>query len=222
MANGRQAAAKRLSMAERAQQLLDLHFSNVDARSMWRRKTNDGFSTVPRTMPIVMQAVDAVSKGKPPGHVLFCLWARSPDNPLIVIENPATFAAEAGFNGERAVDTWRKRMKRLRELSMIVTKSGASGEFHYVLLMNPNTGVEWMRSRGMVQDGLYGRFLDRMAEVGAFGEIEGIREYWGELSAAAVAAETGEAAAKSPPPKSPVPLRARRRKMQQKKQEDSV
>lgn len=191
MANGRQAATKRLSMSERAQQMLDLHFPGTDPRHMWGRKSNDGYTTMPRTMPIVMQAVDDVTKGKPPGHVLFSLWARSPDNPLLMIENPATFAAEAGFRGERAVDTWRKRMKRLRELSMILTKPGASGEFHYVLLMNPNTGVEWMRGHGLVQDELYGRFLDRMAEIGAFGEIEGIREYWAERQAAeAKAAET--------------------------------
>lgn len=210
MANGRQAAAKRLNMTERAQQLLNLHFPGVDSRYMWHRKANDGFSTVPRTLPIVMQAIDTVSKGKPPGHVLFCLWSRSPDNPLIVIENPATFAAEAGFSGERAVDTWRKRMKRLRELSMIMTKSGASGEFHYVLLLNPNTGVEWMRSRGMVQDILYGRFIDRMAEVGAIGEIDGIREYWKEQLAAAEAAKVA-AAAKPSIPKSPAPTKVRKR-----------
>mgnify|MGYP003377855590 CR=1 FL=1 len=221
MANGRQAAAKRLSMAERAQQMLDLHFPGADARYMWHRKVNDGFSTIPRTLPIVMQAVDAVSKGKPPGHVLFCLWSRSPDNPLIMIENPSTFAAEAGFNGERAVDTWRKRMKRLRELSMIMTKPGASGEFHYVLLINPNTGVEWMRSHGMVQDGLYGRFIDRMAEVGAIGEIEGIREYWAEQVAAAEAAKAATAADSSPS-KSPASRRARKRKTQQKDVEGST
>lgn len=218
MANGRQAAAKRLSMAERAQQLLNLHFPAVDARFMWHRKANDGFSTVPRTMPIVMQAIDEASKGKPPGHVLFCLWSRSPDNPLIVVENPATFAVEAGFSGERAVDTWRKRMKRLRELSMIATKPGASGEFHYVLLMNPNTGVEWMRSHGMVQDGLYGRFIDRMAEVGAIGEIEGIREYWAEQAAAAEAKKV--AAGKRPPLKSPAAAGVRKRKTKPKDEED--
>lgn len=185
MANGRQASAKRLSMAERAQQQMDLHFPGTDPRYMWRRKSNDGFTTIPRTMPLVMQAVDQASKGTPPGHVLFCLWVRSPDNPLLMIENPATFAAEAGFSGERAVDTWRKRMKKLREFGMIATKPGASGDFHYVLLLNPNTGVEAMRSHGQVLDELYGRFLDRMAEIGAFGEIEGIRELWAEQAAAA-------------------------------------
>lgn len=185
MANGRQAKTKRLNMAERAQQQMDLHFPGTDPRYMWFRKSNDGFTTLPRTMPLVMQAVDEASKGTPPGHVLFCLWARSPDNPLLTIENPATFAAEAGFSGERIVDTWRKRMKKLRELGMIATKKGATGDFHHVLLLNPNTGVEAMRSRNMVSNDLYGRFIDRMADIGAYGEIEGIQELWAEQAATA-------------------------------------
>ncbi len=80
---------------------------------LWQRKLNDGYTTVPRTLPYVMQAIDDQSKGQPAGHALFCFWARSPDHPLVIIENPATFAAEAGFKDERAVDTWRRRMKRL-------------------------------------------------------------------------------------------------------------
>ena len=196
MANGRQAKTKRLNMAERAQQQMNLHFPGTDPRYMWHRKSNDGFTTIPRTMPLVMQAVDEASKGTPPGHVLFCLWARSPDNPLLTIENPATFAAEAGFSGERVVDTWRKRMKKLREFGMITTKKGSTGDFHHVLLMNPNTGVESMRRRSMVSDDLYGRFIDRMADIGAYGEIEGIRELWAEQAAAdkTATAEAGSAA----------------------------
>ena len=96
-------------MAERAQQQLDLHFPHVPPTLLWRRKSNDGFTTVPRTLPIAMQAIDDTSKGSPAGHSLFCLWSRAPDNPLVTVENPATFAAEAGFTGERLVDTWRMR-----------------------------------------------------------------------------------------------------------------
>jgi hypothetical protein len=157
-------------MAERAQQQLDLHFPDVPVTLLWRRKSNDGFTTVPRTLPIAMQAIDNQSKGSPAGHSLFCLWSRAPDNPLIMVEAPATFAAEAGFTGERAVDTWRKRMKTLRELEFIRTKLGPSGEFHFILLLNPNVAVELMRKNGLVQDGLYGRFRDRVAEVGAAGD----------------------------------------------------
>lgn len=202
MANGRQASVKRMKMAERAQQQMALHFPGLPPAFIWHRKTNDGFTTVPRTMPIIMQAIDAQSKGNPAGHVLFCLWARSPDTPFLTIENPATYAAEAGFQGERAVDTWRKRMKRLRDLWLIQTKPGPSGEFHYVLLINPNAAVEWMRSQSWVQDGLYARFIDRLMEVGAYGEIEAYREYWAAVAAAqaaAKAAETPVATVPSPP-----------------------
>ena len=187
MATQKQAATKRLKMSERAQQQMDLHFPGVPAPWLWRRKTNDGYTTVPRTMPLVMQAIDNQSKGQPAGHTLFCLWARSPDNPLVTVENPATFASEAGFEGERAVDTWRRRMKTLQALNFISAKKGPSGEFHYVLLLNPNVAVEFMRHKQQVQDGLYGRFLDRLAEVGGFGELEAVRAYWQEQASRAAA-----------------------------------
>jgi hypothetical protein len=63
-------------------------------------------------------------------------------------------------------------MKRLKELNLILTKPGATGEFHYVLLLNPNIAMESMRRNGKVQDGLYARFKDRVIEVGAYGDIE--------------------------------------------------
>lgn len=194
MANGKQATAKRMKMSERAQQQMSIHFPGMPSVWIWHRKTNDGFITIPRTLPIAMQAVDAQSKGQPAGHTLFCLWARSPDHTLVTIENPSTFASEAGFEGERAVDTWRRRMKKLRELNFIQTKPGPSGEFHYVLLINPNSAMELMRSSGLMQDGLYARFIDRAVEVGAFGEIEAIREYWKTQQAANQAASAASAA----------------------------
>lgn len=81
---------------------------------------------------------------------------------MIIIENPATFAAEAGFSGERAVDTWRRRMKRLVELKLIAAKKGPAGDFSYVLLQNPNVAMEWMWQGGLVQEDLYSRFLTRV------------------------------------------------------------
>lgn len=176
MTNVKKAAAKRKNMAERAKHLMEIHFPDTPPVWIWNRKTNDGYTTVPRTLPIAMQAIDAQSKGQPAGHTLFCLWARSPDHVLVTIENPITFASEAGFLGERKIDTWRRRMKKLRELGFILTKPGASGEFHYVLLINPNAAMERLRSIAPVQDELYSRFIDRAAEIGAYGEIEDTQE----------------------------------------------
>ena len=209
MANVRQSLNRRMKMAERSQQQKELHFPHIDPVFLWHRKTNDGYITIPRTLPIAMQAVDMQStKGQPAGHTLFSLWARSPDNSVIIVENPATFAAEAGFTGERAVDTWRKRMKILRELWMIQTKPGASGEFHYVILMNPNVSLEWMWTHGKVQEGLYGRFIDRVMEIGAFSEIDAVREFWKLQRAANEAAvqAAAAAAASQSAPSSPAEL----------------
>ncbi len=205
MANAKQSAKRRLTMAERAQQLMQVHFPDIPDAWKWTRKTHDGFSTIPRTLPIAMQIIDAQSKGQPAGHVLFCLWARMPDHPVITIENPSTFAAEAGFLGERAVDTWRRRMKKLRELKFITTKPGASGEFHYVMLTNPNAAVEWMRSGGKIQDGLYSRFIERLPEIGAYGDIEALHTYWTAVKEAEKAAAAAEAAKQASSASAPLP-----------------
>lgn len=183
MANAKQSTKKRLNMTERAQQQMELHFPKMPKALMWTRAQNDGFTTVPRPLPIVMQAIDSVSKGTPAGHTLFCLWARSPDHPFITIENPAIYAAEAGFSGQRAVDSWRKRMKVLREHGLINVKKGDYGDMQYVLLMNPNVALRKMRDAGKVQDGLWSRFLDRLSDVGARRDLDAYDDYVDDLEA---------------------------------------
>lgn len=172
MANKKQSATRRLTMAKRAEQLAGVVFPEVPEEWLWHRSRNDGFITIPRTMPIVMEAIDSQSKGQPAGHTLFALWCRSPDHACLSIENPMTFASEAGFKGERAVDTWRRRMRKLRELGFIQTAKGSSGEFHYVLLMNPNMVMERLHHQKMIQAGIYAKFHERVLEIGAYSEIE--------------------------------------------------
>lgn len=125
-----------------------------------------------------MELIDNLSKNQPAGHAYFSLWCRAPDGPLVVIENPMTFASEAGFKGERMVDTWRRRMKRLRDLGFIKTKKGFSGEFHYVLLVNPNIVVEQIRLKGEhpIQEELYHKFRDRILDIGAQADIGAAKE----------------------------------------------
>ena len=180
----------RPKMAERAAEQMAKHFPDYIREPLWNRKTNDGYSTIPRTLPIAMQAIDMQSKGNAAGHTLFCLWARAPDHPLIVIESPAMFAAEAGYTGERATDTWRRRMKRLRELGFIRTKKGTSGEFHYVLLLNPNVVLAQLDEKNALQAGLADRFEDRLTEIGAKRDIHEYQQRMAELDAAEQADES--------------------------------
>lgn len=198
--NLKQLTSKRANMAERAQQMLDLHFPGLDPAYLWLRKKNHGFTTIPRTLPVIMQAVDALSKSQPAGHVLFGLWARSPDNPFIVIENPAIFATEAGFSGRRVVDTWRRRMKVLAQYRFIATRPGASGDFHYVLLLNPNHAMEYLYVTGNIQPDLYRRFVERLTEVGGGDELNQIRQLWAAQQAAEEAAKAAAGNAESAAP----------------------
>ena len=94
-------------------------------------------------------------------------------------------------------------MKRLRELSLLVSKKGPSGEFHHVLLMNPNVALELMRINNQVQTNLYARFMDRLTEVGGLREIESAHAFWQrarEQQAAEEAKKAAAAAAAVPSP----------------------
>jgi hypothetical protein len=216
MTNVRQTHAVRMKMAERAQQQLELLYPGMSGIWIWNRKRDDGFISVPRILPIAMQAIDEYMKGTPAGHTLFCLWARSPDHPLLTIEHPATQAAETGFYGKRAVDTWRKRMKVLAELGFIFPKKGPSGDFHYVLLANPIMSIERMRqtprepgsNQSQIQTELYARFLDRLGQIGAHGQLKDFQDAWNadraaKAVAAAAAAATTNAGALPPVPSPP-------------------
>lgn len=206
MTNVKQAQAQRMKMAERAQQQLQLHFPGVNEMWIWNRKRDAGFISIPRILPVAMQSIDEYSKGAPAGHTLFCLWARSPDHVMVTIENPTTFAVEAGFHGKRAVDTWRKRMKVLTELGFIVPKKGDAGDYNYVLLMNPIFAVERMHQAQsiprQIRTELYGRFIDRLAQIGAHGQLKAIQE---ALEAARAAQAAAAAATPAPPPPAPPP-----------------
>ncbi|MFK2906045.1 hypothetical protein ISP17_18950 [Dyella ginsengisoli] len=214
MMNLKQAMARRSGMAERAAALMAIHFPNFPEAWLWQRRKAKGFTTVPRTLPLAMEAIDHLSKGQPAGHTLFCLWARAPDGPLLVIENPATFAAEAGFTGARAVDTWRRRMKVLRDLQFLIPKKGPSGDFHYVLLLNPNVAVEYLRQDRRVQDELYGRFQDRLAEVGASAEMDAYKAFCVETAEAAKKAAEKQ---RVPPPPAETGSAARKKRISRPK-----
>lgn len=181
MATQKQTRRRRLNMTERAEEQMKIQFPEYPEELLWERSRNDGYSTIPRTLPLAMQAIDAQSKGQPAGHVLLCLWIRAPDHPLLTIDAPAAFATEAGFEGERAVDTWRRRMRTLRDLGFIQAKEGSTGDFHYVLLLNPNIAIEKLKREDKTQTSFYGRFRDRLIDIGGQRDIKDYDDYLDKL-----------------------------------------
>jgi len=153
-------------------EILDAKFFQENESFIWDRTRNSGYIAIPRILPLAMQAIDNKTKGKPAGHVYFCLWSRSPDYSLVTINSQQTFAFEAGFSGERAIDTWKGRIRSLQDLGFIKAFSGPSGEFHHIVLYDPVyiLGLFWKRKQ--IQKDLYMRICDRAFEIGAESSID--------------------------------------------------
>ena len=166
MSTSNAAAAKKISKAqEKAKDLRDSIWPDIDVQMLWNRKAVSGYTTIPRTMPLVMNIIDALTKNKPAGSAYFVMWCRTFDHSLLVIDNPSTLAVEAGFSGERAMSTWRDRMKSLVELGFIDAKEGPSGPYHYVLLFNPHKVVWNLKDR--IQENTFRDLRTRAIEIGA-------------------------------------------------------
>ena len=163
---------KKLTRSQRRTQKMKEQFPELTGAMLWSRGKHDGFTTVPRTMPLIMKIIDAKSeKGHPAGHTLLCLWTRAMDHPYLVIDKPRIFASEAGLIGERAESSWRKRMSSLVRLGFILAREGASGPYHHVVLLNPHVVATRLNDLGQVQKTTWDFFKDRAEEVGALPEI---------------------------------------------------
>jgi hypothetical protein len=145
--------------------LREIFWPGLSENLLWNRKRHKGFTSIPRTLPNLINIIDTLSKNKPAGRTYLVLWARSYDEAMLIIDNPATLAAEAGFTGERAVSTWTQRMKTLRQLGFIKAVEGPAGGFHYVLLLNPHQVVWGLKPT--IQASLFRQLHERALAIGA-------------------------------------------------------
>lgn len=164
------AKQKKTRVSKVAKQKLALReelWPGVESR-LWSRKEHDGFITVPRTMPLLMNIMDDLSpKGKPVSSTYLSLWCRVFDESVVTVTAEYELALEAGFTGQRAVSTWVGRIKILEELGFISVKPGPKGERNYILLFNPYLVVKEHNAKGGVQEQKYIALIARMQEIGA-------------------------------------------------------
>lgn len=168
------ATKKRLTKAQKAtlamrKQLWPL----VTNKHLWLRTERDGFTTIPRTMPLFMELIADTSKrvtsGKsiPAGKAYLVLWCRVFDEGMVKIEVEATAAMEAGYTGERNVSTWREHLRVLKDLGFIDFAEGPAGPCQFVLMLNPYHAVKALQAKGWVQKVAYTALFQRAQEIGA-------------------------------------------------------
>jgi hypothetical protein len=167
-------AKKRLSKAQKASLAMRKElWPHVTDSMLWLRTERDGFTTIPRTMPLFMELIADASKqvtaGKsvPAGKAYMVLWCRVFDEGLIKVDSEATTAMEAGYTGERNVTTWREHLRVLKELGFIDFAPGPAGPCQYVLLMNPYHAVKRLNDKKWVQQVTYNAIYQRAMDIGA-------------------------------------------------------
>jgi hypothetical protein len=140
---------------------------SVKDSELWLRQNSNGFITIPRTMPLVMNIMDEITKGKPVSSTYFELFCRSFDECFVVLNKPTEMAFHAGFTGQRAERTWRDRMEKLKKLGYIDIKPGPSGALSYALIYNPYLVTKLLHETGLVTEEKFNALIMRAVEIGA-------------------------------------------------------
>ena len=144
-------------------------FLDVTEEELWHRKKNDGFTSVPRTMPLILAIINDLTKGAPASSTYFELWCRAYDEMYVSLSKGDEMAFHAGFTGQRARRTWQDRIRKLRDLGFILVAPGSAGELSHALIINPHVAVKRLKERkepGLTEAN-YNALLERGNEIGA-------------------------------------------------------
>lgn len=161
-------------------ELRDTYFPDA-AERLWDRSKHDGYATVPKTMPMVMRALDELSKGKPLGQTYFALFCSTWDNGFVRLARSPDLHYASGFTGPRGVRGWQERMKLLEEFGFVELQESGGQKFGLAFLPNPNivllnlwekkksqgTGPYDPPALGGLQELTMSAFLERAIDVGA-------------------------------------------------------
>lgn len=119
-------------------------------------------------MPLIMSIMDDLAgKGVPVGQTYLELFCRTLDEGFLTLNRPEEMAFHSGFEGQRAVRTWKDRIRKLRDLGFLDIKEGPLGELSYALVLNPFHIIKRAYLAGNVQEKKWQALVYRANEVGA-------------------------------------------------------
>lgn len=130
---------------------------------------NEGWVALPRIMPLMMSIMDDLSeKGFPVSRTYLELWSRLREEQFLTLNRPEEMAFHAGFEGQRALRTWKDRIQRLSNLGFIGLVPGPLGDLSYAVVYNPYHVIKRAYLAGNVQERKWQALVVRSSEVGAF------------------------------------------------------
>ena len=164
-----------------------LHWPEVKDEDLWlldaATKKRGGFSRVPRTLGLMINIVNNITKrmyGKsvPAGKTYLVLWMHHFSEGLVKIHSEADAAYEAGYDGQRNITTFRTHMKILQEIGFIDFRKGPKGPMQYVLMRSPYKVLKKLHAEkdkhGMqlVSNEEYAAVIERVNDIGSRDELE--------------------------------------------------
>lgn len=141
---------------------------NLSDEMLWGMD-NEGWVALPRIMPLMMSIMDDLSeKGFPVSRTYLELWSRLREEQFLTLNRPEEMAFHAGFEGQRALRTWKDRIQRLSNLGFIGLVPGPLGDLSYAVVYNPYHVIKRAYLAGDVQERKWQALVVRSNEVGAF------------------------------------------------------
>ncbi len=140
----------------------------LDEAMLWNMD-NEGWVALPRLMPLMMSIMDDMSgKGFPVSRTYLELWARLREEQFLTLNRPEEMAFHAGFEGQRALRTWKDRVNRLAEMGFIGLQVGPIGDLSFAVFYNPYYVVKRAYLKGEVQERKWQALIIRANETNIF------------------------------------------------------
>ncbi len=142
-------------------------FPNVSPEDVWNTGL-DGWSCVPRTMPIILKAIRELTKGVAADTTYHALWSNSLSEAIVEVMNRGSLIASSGYTGPSSERLWRERMRKLEELGFIEIASGGTQDISTVLLKNPHKVLKKLHQAKApgLEERTYNTMVEQMAQHG--------------------------------------------------------
>ncbi len=160
---------KATKAATRRLQLRDTLWPGMEGY-LWHRTKEDGWSTIPRTLPLIMTLIDLLKPDWDASRVYLELWCRQMDDSFVQIDDEEALAYSCSYlTPTRNVRSLRERLKLLEELGFIEVKPNGSKKYGYILLLHPHRVAKKIHEEKSSPEieRWYGAWAKRALEVGA-------------------------------------------------------
>lgn len=161
-------AGRSRAIKEKNRELRMQLWPNIGDHQLWIRQQRSGFTTIPRALTLITSILNDLSKNKPLSSIYLELWCRANDEGFVIIKHDE-MAFHAGFTGERAIRTWKDRLRTLERLGFVKLATGPSGPESYALIRNPYHAVAELRQNQTpgLTDASWNALRARMIDIGA-------------------------------------------------------